>query len=158
MPLSSYADATSFKLYLCDVGLLRRLARLPAGVVLDASEIYTEFKGTMTENYVLGELVKHVDEKAYYWVSGNSAEVDFIIQCGNHIVPIEVKAESNVRARSLAEYRKKYTPPVSVKTSMKDEVNGKEVRNIPLYMIGSMRALIQPEPKSPGGDIESVSL
>ena len=158
MPLSSYADATSFKLYLCDVGLLRRLARLPAGVVLDASEIYTEFKGAMTENYVLGELVKHVDEKAYYWVSGNSAEVDFIIQCGNHIVPIEVKAESNVRARSLAEYRKKYAPPVSVKTSMKDEVNGKEVRNIPLYMIGSMRALIQPEPKSPGGDIESVSL
>ena len=142
MPLSSYADATSFKLYLCDVGLLRRLARLPAGVVLDASEIYTEFKGAMTENYVLCELIKHVDKNAYYWVSGNSAEVDFIVQCGAHIVPIEVKAESNVKARSLAEYRKKYTPPVSVKTSMLDDVSGSEVRLIPLYLIGSMGTMI----------------
>ena len=153
MPLSSYADATSFKLYLCDVGLLRRLARLPAQVVLDSSGIYTEFKGVMTENYVLGELVKHVDATPYYWVSGNSAEVDFIVQCGAHIVPIEVKAESNVKARSLAEYRKKYAPPVSIKTSMLDEVSGHEVRLIPLYLIGSMGALIQPEPKTPGGDI-----
>ena len=158
MPLSSYADATSFKLYLCDVGLLRRLAPLPAQVVLDSSGIYTEFKGVMTENYVLGELVKHVDATPYYWVSGNSAEVDFIVQCGAHIVPIEVKAESNVKARSLAEYRKKYAPPVSVKTSMLDEVSGNEVRLIPLYLIGSMGALIQPEPKTPGGDIDSVSL
>ena len=142
MPLSSYADATSFKLYLCDVGLLRRLARLPAQVVLDSSGIYTEFKGVMTENYVLGELVKHVDATPYYWVSGNSAEVDFIVQCGAHIVPIEVKAESNVKARSLAEYRKKYAPPVSVKTSMLDEVSGSEVRLIPLYLIGSMGTMI----------------
>ena len=83
-----------------------------------------------------------MDEKAYYWVSGNSAEVDFIIQCGNHIVPIEVKAENNVRARSLAEYRKKYAPPVSVKTSMLDDVSGSEVRLIPLYLIGSMGTMI----------------
>ena len=158
MPLSSYADATSFKLYLCDVGLLRRLARLPAQVVLDSSGIYTEFKGVMTENYVLGELVKHVDSTPYYWVSGNSAEVDFIVQCGAHIVPIEVKAESNVKARSLAEYRKKYAPPVSVKTSMLDDISGNEVRQIPLYLIGSMGALIQPKPKTPGGNIESGSL
>lgn len=142
MPLSSYADATSFKLYLCDVGLLRRLARLPAQVVLDSSGIYTEFKGVMTENYVLGELVKHVDATPYYWVSGNSAEVDFIVQCGINIVPIEVKAESNVKARSLAEYRKKYAPPVSVKTSMLDDVSGSEVRLIPLYLIGSMGTMI----------------
>ena len=143
MPLSSYADATSFKLYLCDVGLLRRLARLPAQVVLESSGFYTEFKGVMTENYVLGELVKHVDATPYYWVSGNSAEVDFIVQCGAHIVPIEVKAESNVKARSLAEYRKKYAPPVSVKTSMLDEVSGHEVRLIPLYLIGSMGRMIE---------------
>ena len=143
MPLSSYADATSFKLYLCDVGLLRRLARLPAQVVLDSSGIYTEFKGVMTENYVLGELVKHVDATPYYWVSGNSAEVDFIVQSGAHIVPIEVKAESNVKARSLAEYRKKYAPPISVKTSMLDEVSGNEVRLLPLYLIGSMGTMIE---------------
>ena len=142
IPLSAYADSTCFKLYLCDIGLLRRLARLPAQVVLDSSEIYTEFKGAMTENYVLGELVKHIDEQPYYWNSGNQAEVDFIVQCDAHIVPIEVKSENNVRARSLAEYRKKYEPPESVKTSMKDDVSGDAVRYIPLYLIGSMNSIL----------------
>ena len=138
MPLSSYADASSFKVYLCDVGLLRRLARLPAQIVLDASEIYTEFKGAMTENYVLNELVKSVDPSPYYWTSGNSAEVDFVIQKDIHIIPVEVKAEENVKARSLAEYRKKYQPEFSVKTSMRNETNGSEILNIPLYMMASL--------------------
>ena len=90
----------------------------------------------------------------YYWVSGNSAEVGFIVQCGAHIVPIEVKAKRNVKARSLAEYRKKYAPPVSVKTSMLDEVSGNEVRLIPLYLIGSMGTMIQSESKMPGDSNE----
>ncbi len=138
MPLSAYADASSFKVYLCDVGLLRRLSRLPAQIVLDASEIYTEFKGAMTENYVLNELVKSVDTAPYYWASGNTAEVDFVIQKGLHVIPIEVKAEGNVKARSLAEYRKKYQPEFAVKTSMRNETGGMEAMNIPLYMISSM--------------------
>lgn len=142
-PISSYSDATCFKLYLSDVGLLRRLAKLPAQVVLDSSPIYTEFKGAMTENYVLNELVKHVSDQAYYWSSGNRAEVDFVVQSGAEIVPIEVKSEENVKARSLAEYRKKYDPPVSVKTSMKAEINGESVRNIPLYLIASLANLIR---------------
>lgn len=141
-PLSAYADASCFKLYLCDVGLLRRLARVPARIVLDTSDLYTEFKGALTENYVLGELIRHVDEMPYYWNSGNTAEVDFIVQSDISIIPIEVKAEQNVKARSLAEYRKKYAPPVSVKTSMKDDISGKEVRYIPLYLIASMPALV----------------
>lgn len=103
MPLSSYADSTSFMLYLCDVGLPRHLARLPVQVVLASSDIYTEFKGAMTENYVLGELVQHMDETAYYWTSGNSAEVDFVIQSGIHIVPVELKSDRDIKARSLAE-------------------------------------------------------
>lgn len=143
LPLSSYADATCFKLYLSDVGLLRRLAKLPAQVVLDSSPIYTEFKGAMTENYVLGELVKHIDDTAYYWCSGNKAEVDFIIQVGADIVPIEVKSEANVKARSLAEYRKKYEPQISVKTSMKPNLSEGGAWNIPLYMIGSLESLSQ---------------
>ena len=144
MPLSSYADASSFKVYLCDVGLLRRLARLPAQIVLDASEIYTEFKGAMTENYVLNELVRSVDPSPYYWTSGNSAEVDFVVQKDIHIIPIEVKAEENVKARSLAEYRKKYEPEFSVKTSMRNETNGIEVLNVPLYMMASLENFLIP--------------
>ena len=138
IPLSSYADDTSFKLYMSDVGILRKLSKLPYEVVLDATPNYKEFKGSMTENYVLCEILKSVDDTAYYWSSGNTAEVDFIVQSSTEIVPVEVKSEKNVKARSLAEYRKKYTPKYSVKTSMKHEVDGEEVLNIPLYLISRM--------------------
>jgi len=138
IPLSSYADDTSFKLYMADIGILRKLSKLPYEVILDATPNYKEFKGSLTENYVLCELVKLVDETLYYWSSGNTAEVDFILQSGSEIVPVEVKSERNVKARSLAEYRKKYAPKYSVKTSMKNETNGEEVLNIPLYLISAL--------------------
>ena len=143
IPLSSYADPTAFKLYLADVGILRKLSKLPYEVVLNATPHYREFKGSMTENYVLCELVKSVDDTAYYWSSGNTAEVDFVIQCGAEILPIEVKSERNVKARSLAEYRKKYQPKYAVKTSMRSETNGEEVLNIPLYAISTVFDRIQ---------------
>lgn len=142
IPLSSYTDDSSFKLYMADVGILRKLSKLPYEVVLDATPAYREFKGSMTENYVLCELLKAGTEKAYYWSSGNTAEVDFIVQSGAHIVPIEVKSEKNVKARSLAEYRKKYEPQYAVKTSMREETTGTEVLNIPLYLISSMERQI----------------
>lgn len=138
IPLSSYADDTSFKLYMADVGILRKLSKLPYEVILDATPNYKEFKGSLTENYVLCELVKSVGETLYYWSSGNTAEVDFILQSGSEIVPVEVKSERNVKARSLAEYRKKYTPKYSVKTSMKNETNGEEALNIPLYLVSAL--------------------
>ena len=138
IPLSSYADDTSFKLYMADIGILRKLSKLPYEVILDATPNYKEFKGSLTENYVLCELVKSVTETLYYWSSGNTAEVDFILQSGSEIVPVEVKSERNVKARSLAEYRKKYTPKYSVKTSMKNETSGEEVLNIPLYLISAL--------------------
>ncbi len=139
MPLSSYADDTAFKLYLADVGILRKLSKLPYEVILDATPAYVEFKGSLTENYVLCELLRSIDDTAYYWASGNTAEVDFVVQCGKETVPIEVKSEKNVKARSLAEYRKKYEPAFSVKTSMKSEVSGEEVLNIPLYLIAALK-------------------
>ena len=138
IPLSAYSDASAFKLYLSDVGLLRRLARVPAQILLDSSALYTEFKGAMTENYVLNELVKSICDEAYYWSSGNKAEVDFVIQCGSDIVPIEVKSEMNVKARSLAEYRSKYEPRHSVVVSMKNDFGGTSSLKVPLYMIASV--------------------
>lgn len=142
IPMSAYADPTVFKLYLCDVGLLRKLSKLPYEVILESSTLYTEFKGAMTENFVLCELLKSSENTPYYWTSGNSAEVDFVIQYGTQIVPIEVKSERNVKAKSLAEYRKKYEPVYAVKTSMRSETNGIGVLNIPLYLIGRLHALI----------------
>lgn len=142
IPMSAYADPTVFKLYLCDVGLLRKLSKLPYEIILESSALYTEFKGAMTENFVLCELLKSSENTPYYWTSGNLAEVDFVIQCGTQIVPIEVKSERNVKAKSLAEYRKKYEPVYAVKTSMRSETNGIGVLNIPLYLIGRLHALI----------------
>ncbi|MBO4452876.1 MAG: ATP-binding protein [Clostridia bacterium] len=144
-PLSAYADASAFKLYLSDVGLLRKLANVPPSIVLDSSGTYTEFKGAMTENFVLGELVKAVCTDQYYWNSGNQAEVDFVIQNGGEIVPIEVKSEKNVKARSLAEYRKKYEPRHSAVVSMKKDIGRGAVLSVPLYMTASLEKMIGEE-------------
>lgn len=137
MPLSSYADQTFFKLYLADIGLLRKMSRLPAAAILEKNDIYKEFKGALTENYVLCELVNLHDAPMFYWKSENKAEVDFIVQHDMDIVPIEVKSERNVRAKSLSEYRKKYAPRISVKTSL-NNVLGEEIKSIPLYLIWKM--------------------
>lgn len=142
IPLSSYADDTAFKLYMADVGILRKLSKLPHNIVLDSAAGYKEFKGSLAENYVLGELVKSVDDTAYYWTSGNTAEVDFVVQCKDEIVPIEVKAEQHLKSRSLAEYRKKYMPKHAVKTSMLGEVSGDENLKIPLYMLSTLKAVL----------------
>lgn len=139
IPLSAYSDPTVFKLYMADVGLLRKMSKLPYEVVLDATPTYTEFKGAMTENFVLCEWLQASGEIPFYWTSGNSAEVDFVVQSGAEIIPVEVKSEKNVKAKSLAEYRKKYEPAHSVKTSMRSEISGKEIVNIPLYLIAQMK-------------------
>ena len=135
-PLSFYADDTVFKLYLCDVGLLWNLAGLPYEAISGNSPVYTEFKGAMAENYVLLELLKAVCSDAYYWTSGNEAEIDFVIQSRELIIPAEVKSDKNIRARSLGEYRKKYNPEKSLKISSVPELNGNEIVNIPLYFTG----------------------
>ena len=135
---SAYADQAFFKLYLSDVGLLRRLANLPAGYILQQSDEYKEFKGALVENYALCEMVNLYGGNWFYWRSGNIAEVDFLLQHEMHIVPIEVKAERNNKAKSLSEYRKKYNPKVSVIASM-NNVAGREVRQIPLYLLWQMK-------------------
>ncbi len=141
-PLSAYADASAFKLYLADVGLLRKLAQVPPQMILHLSENYVEFRGAMTENYVLNELVKVSDTTPYYWTSGNQAEVDFVFPADDEIVPIEVKSEKSTRARSLSEYRNKYCPNFAVLTSMKPDTGGDHLLNIPLYQISSLKSRI----------------
>lgn len=137
LPLSSYADHTFFKLYMVDIGLLRKLSNLPAQAILEKNERFKEFKGALTENYVLCELVNLQESTPFYWKSGNIAQVDFVTQVGMDIVPIEVKAERNDRAKSLAFYRKTYEPRISVKSTM-NNVSGDEVKNIPLYLMWRM--------------------
>jgi predicted AAA+ superfamily ATPase len=139
MPLSAYGDQSFFKLYAADPGLLRFMSGLPAIAVLEKNETFKEFKGALTENYVLCELVNLYNTPQFYWRSNNTAEVDFVIQNGMDIVPLEVKSERNNRAKSLAEYIKKYSPRMAVKTSMYQAIprntGGSGVLYVPLYML-----------------------
>ncbi|MBO5012710.1 MAG: DUF4143 domain-containing protein, partial [Paludibacteraceae bacterium] len=119
IPLSAYEDLGAFKLYACDTGLLRRLAKLPVDAILGEVSGYKEFKGAMAENAVLQSLVSmSADLFPYYWTSENQAEVEYIIQWGTEIIPIEVKAENNISGRSLSVYTEKYHPKYRMRFSM----------------------------------------
>ena len=119
MPISAYEETDAFKIYACDSGLLRRLAHLPASVVTDPIANYTEFKGAMAENAVLQSIMPLLDDqKPYYWTSPGTAEIEFVIQWGNEIIPIEVKAEENITGSSLSVYNKTYTPNYRMRFSM----------------------------------------
>ncbi len=126
MPLSAYRDPNAFKVYACDSGLLRRLSRTPAQVVLNGNSGFTEFKGALAENAVLSSLCsKYEEEVIYYWTSRNKAEVEFVIQASEEIIPIEVKAEGNISGKSLSVYDKKYTPAHRVRfSSLNLQYNG----------------------------------
>ena len=119
MPLSAYEETDAFKVYACDCGLLRRLAHLPATVVTDPIANYTEFKGAIAENAVLQSIMPILDDqKPYYWTSPGTAEVEFVIQREDEIIPVEVKAENNISGNSLAVYTKKYSPRYRMRFSM----------------------------------------
>ncbi|MCT4612551.1 MAG: ATP-binding protein [Clostridia bacterium] len=143
MPLSAYADSRSFKLYIHDVGLLRKKANLDAAIIYDdKKDIYKEFKGALAENFVLTELIAKTNETAHYWTSGNKAEVDFVKQFKSKIIPIEVKAGKNVTARSLRVYRDKYEPEISFKVSRLNIQKQDGTLNIPLYMVWNIEKYV----------------
>jgi predicted AAA+ superfamily ATPase len=133
MPLSAYTDDSFFKLYLCDVGLLRAMADIPLPSIKQKDPFFSEFRGAFTENFVLTELVaQHINP--VFWKSKQAAEVDFICRIGQQIVPIEVKADENVRSRSLAVYLDKYSPSVAVRLSAKNAGMEPPLYSEPLYL------------------------
>jgi uncharacterized protein len=134
LPLSAYQDHSTFKLYAFDVGILRRMSRLSPQVYGEGNRLFTEFKGAITENYVLQSLLTQLDYKPSYWVSGNTAEVDFIIQVENHIIPIEVKSDENVKSRSLTLYRQKFNPLLRIRYSLKNLSYRDGLLNIPHFL------------------------
>lgn len=119
IPLSGYEDREAFKLYACDCGLLRRLAGVKADVIQNRNAGYTEFKGAMAENVVLQSLLPQLNgEKPFYWTSAGKAEVEFLIDVGGEVIPVEVKAEGNTNGRSLSAYTQKYAPSKRIRISM----------------------------------------
>jgi predicted AAA+ superfamily ATPase len=119
------------------------MTRLPASAIFEESALYTELKGALTENYVLCELLSLTRDAPFHWKSDNTAEVDFIAQLAGEIVPIEVKAAANVKARSLGIYRKAYAPKVSVRTSMLNLKREDGLINVPLYMLWTLKPLVK---------------
>ncbi len=137
-PLRAYQDFQAFKLFALDVGLLGAMAKLNAKLILEGNRLFEEFKGALTEQYVLQQMVTDEENDIFYWTSDTAkAEVDFLIQNEDGIVPVEVKAEENLQAKSLRSFCDKYHSELAVRTSMSDYREQEWMVNIPLYQIGS---------------------
>lgn len=134
LPIKSYEDLTAFKIYLSDTAILRRLSLLDPVAITEGNRLFTEFKGALTENFILNSIIKQFQTIPYYWKSGNEAEVDFIIQHKNTIIPVEVKSEDNVRSKSLTYYRQKFHPDISIRFSLKNLNKDEGLINLPLFM------------------------
>ena len=136
VPLRAYEDLKAFKLFLVDVGLLGCMAGLRPQTLLDGNDLFVEFKGALTEQYVCQQLKTIPDLDVYYYTNDRgSCEVDFVVDTGERIIPVEVKAEVNLRAKSLKTYQEKFVPEVAVRTSMTDYKKEEWLVNLPLYAI-----------------------
>ena len=139
MPLKAYIEFSAFKLYLLDVGLLSAMSDLDARTILEGNRIFTEFKGALTEQYVLQQLIADTEYVPYYFTETKSkGEIDFMIQKGMDIIPVEVKAEENLRAKSLKCFCEKYEPREAIRTSMSDYKQQDWLTNIPLWAIAAL--------------------
>ena len=135
LPLNAYADYDAFKLFLLDIGILNAIGNLDPKILLDKNTILEEFKGALTEQFVCQELI--TKSELYYWTASNaSAEIDFLIQKQNEIIPIEVKAEENLKSKSLKVFVEKYGNKNAVRTTMSKYREEDWLKNIPLYGIG----------------------
>lgn len=147
VPLKAYEDLKAFKLFIVDVGLLGCMTGLRQRTLLDGNDLFSEFKGALTEQYVCQQLQTIDDLGVYYYTNDRgSCEVDFILDTGEHIVPVEVKAEVNLKAKSLKTYREKFAPAISVRTSMADYRKEDWLVNLPLYAVEEIdKAVIESE-------------
>ncbi len=142
MPLAAYKNSSAFKLYLVDSGLLRTKLHLSPLTIMQGDKLFTEFKGILTENYVLQSLSRQFGNEIFYWTSGNQAEIEFVLKKNNLIIPIEVKSSLSTKSKSLSEYRKRNQPELSLRLSLKNvEING-DLVNIPLYLADFISLLI----------------
>jgi len=142
LPVAAYKNSSAFKLYMADAGLLRTKFRLDPATILQGDKLFIEFKGILTENYVLQSLVRQFGNEVFYWRSGNQAEIEFILQNRNRIVPVEAKSASSIKSKSLSEYRKRYLPELSIRLSLKNVEQNDDLITVPLYLADHLKSLI----------------
>ena len=140
-PLKAYHDLSSFKIYMNDVGLLRKMANLDSRIVIEGNKLFEEFKGAFAENYVLNMLNVIFDNTPNYFTFDRH-EIDFIIQNKNEIIPIEVKSGNAVNSNSLTKYNEKYKPTKSIRLSLNNLKQDGNILNIPLYLLENINKLI----------------
>jgi uncharacterized protein len=139
IPLKAYENLSAFKLFLVDIGLLSALSALDVKTLLEGNSIFEEFKGALTEQYVLQQLIAGKGGAIYYWSAERTrSEVDFLLQQKGEIIPIEVKAAENLHAKSLRVFCEKFKPSMALRTSMSDYRAESWMINWPLYTIGSV--------------------
>lgn len=146
IPLRAYEDLKAFKLFIVDVGLLGCMAGLQPSTLLDGNALFVEFKGALAEQYVCQQLKTIENLDVYYYTNDRSScEIDFIVDTGEQIIPVEVKAEVNLRAKSLKSYHEKFKPEISVRASMADYKEEEWLMNLPLYMIDQIKNIAKDE-------------
>lgn len=146
VPIKGFEDMDSFKLYIIDIGLLGAMSGLDARTLINGNEIFEQYKGALTEQYVLQQLKCIDDLQIHYWTpDAGMAEIDFVVQSNGRVIPIEVKAEENLKSKSLKSYREKYSPEVSVRTCMSDYKEQEDLVNIPLYAILYLEQILFPK-------------
>lgn len=142
LPISAYDDLTSFKIYMGDVGLLRKKSGLSTSAFAEQNRLFTEFKGALCENFVLQNLSRLFDVSPRYW-NDNFHEVDFIVQHENSIIPVETKASVNVKATSIKYYDKQYNAPLMIRFSMRNFSCDGKILNIPLFMADRIKQVLE---------------
>lgn len=143
-PLRAYQDFSAFKLFALDIGLLGAMSRLDARIILEGNRLFEEFKGALTEQYVLQQLLVVPENDIFYWSAEKSnGKLDFLIQTDERIVPIEVKSEENLQSKSLKSFVQKYAIPDAVRTSMSDFREQDWMVNFPLYNIGNLNRYLR---------------
>ena len=141
MPLDAYRDLSAFKIYANDIGLLRRMTNLDSKIVVEGSKIFEEFKGALTENYIL-QMLSSLKFNPNYYAFDNRYEIDFMIQYKNEVIPIEVKSNENVNNTSLKVYNERYKPTKRVRFSMRNLQQDDNLINIPLFIAEYMEKFL----------------
>lgn len=139
LPITFYADTNSFKIYHLDVGLLAAMTNLSERTLLEKNDVFAEFKGALTEQFVMQELQNHSNINICYWANDASsrAEVEFIIQIDDRIIPVEIKGGTNLRAKSLKVYIEKYRPQIAIRASQANYKQTDNLYDVPLYLLSS---------------------
>lgn len=143
IPLKAYEDFGAFKLFIVDIGLLGAMVNMDVKTLLEGNVLFEEFKGALTEQFVMQQLITFKEISTYYWSAENAtAEIDILIQFSGKIIPVEVKAEENLKAKSLKVFFGKYSPALSIRTSMSDFRKEEWLVNLPLYALSELTAII----------------